>query len=229
MKNAGTIEDRAGPMSRFPDRAGPAVRQIHSKRGELRFGIGAEADSDDDIADGVFENQIPADDPGEDFAQRGVGIGVGAAGDGDHGGKLGVTKTGKAAGQRDEKKRNRDGGSGGRAPVHEHGRGTAMPQIIDEQVEDLGMQDGGSLEIFSGGSRPGENKNSRADDGADAQCREGPGTEGLFQAGAQALRPQRLICRCFCSIRAAKSRAAAGRARGALAGCSPQGRRVRLA
>ena len=175
------IENRAGPMSRFPDRAGPAVRQIHSKRGELRFGIGAEADRDDDIADGIFENQIPADDPGEDFAQRGVGIGIGAAGDGDHGGKLRVTKTGKAAGQRDEKKRNRDSGPSGWTPVHEHGRGTAMPQVIDEQVEDLGVQDGGGLEIFSGGSRPGENKNSRADDGADAQRREGPGTKSLFQ------------------------------------------------
>ena len=175
------IEDRAGPMSRFPDRAGPAIRQVHSKRGELRFGVGAEADRDDDIADGVFENQIPADDPGEDFAQRGVGIGIGAAGDGDHGGQLRVTKTGKTTGQRDEKKRNRDSGSSRGAPVHEHGGGTAMAEIIDEQVEDLGVQDGGGLEIFSGGSGSGENKNSRADDSADTQCREGPGAEGLFQ------------------------------------------------
>ena len=48
-------------------------------------------------AHGVFEDQVPADDPGEDFAQRGVGIGVGAAGHGGHGGELGVAQGGQGA------------------------------------------------------------------------------------------------------------------------------------
>ena len=56
-----------------------------------------------------------------------------------------------------------------------------MAQIVDEQVEDLGVQDGGGLEIFSGGGGSGEDENSRADDGTDTQCREGPGAKGLFQ------------------------------------------------
>ena len=48
-------------------------------------------------AHGVFEDQVPADDPGEDFAQRGVGVGIGAAGHGGHGGEFGVAERGEGA------------------------------------------------------------------------------------------------------------------------------------
>ena len=48
-------------------------------------------------AHGVFQDQVPADDPGEDLAQRGVGVGVGAAGHGGHGGELGVAQGGQGA------------------------------------------------------------------------------------------------------------------------------------
>ena len=50
-------------------------------------------------AHGVFQDQVPADDPGEDFAQRGVGIGVGAAGHGGHGGEFGIAQGGHDATQ----------------------------------------------------------------------------------------------------------------------------------
>ncbi len=46
---------------------------------------------------GVLEGKIPADDPGEEFAQRGVGVCVSRAGQGNHGRKLGVTKARKGA------------------------------------------------------------------------------------------------------------------------------------
>ena len=46
-------------------------------------------------AHGIFQDQVPADDPGEDFAQRRVGIGVGAAGHGGHGSELGIAQGGQ--------------------------------------------------------------------------------------------------------------------------------------
>ncbi len=36
----------------------------------------------------VFEHQVPADDPGDELADGGIGVGVGAAGDGNHRGEL---------------------------------------------------------------------------------------------------------------------------------------------
>ena len=55
-------------------------------------------------ADGVFEHEIPADDPREQLAHRGVGVGVRAAGDGDHGGEFAVAhaREGAADGGDDE-------------------------------------------------------------------------------------------------------------------------------
>ncbi len=50
------------------------------------------------VADGVFKNQVPADDPGDEFAQGGIGISVGRAGDRHHGSKFRVTQSGEPAG-----------------------------------------------------------------------------------------------------------------------------------
>ncbi len=58
--------------------------------------------------DGVFENQIPADDPGDQFAHGRVGISVGAAGDGNHRREFGVTKAGKRAADAGDDKREHD-------------------------------------------------------------------------------------------------------------------------
>ena len=58
--------------------------------------------------DGIFEDQIPADDPGDQFAHGGVGISVGAAGHRNHGGELRVTKTGKSAADAGDNKREHD-------------------------------------------------------------------------------------------------------------------------
>ena len=48
-------------------------------------------------ADGIFQHQVPADDPRHQLTHGGVRISVGAAGDRDHRGKLGVAKAGKSA------------------------------------------------------------------------------------------------------------------------------------
>ena len=58
------------------------------------------------------ENQIPADDPGENFAERGVGVGVGAAGDGRHRREFGVAQGGERAAQAGDGEGDDHGGSG---------------------------------------------------------------------------------------------------------------------
>ena len=67
------------------------------KAGEDALEVAAPADRDRHRADGVLENQVPADHPREDLAERGVGVGVGAAGDRNHRRELGVAQRGEGA------------------------------------------------------------------------------------------------------------------------------------
>jgi hypothetical protein len=48
-------------------------------------------------AEGIFEDQGPADEPGDQFAHDGVGVGVGRARDGDHRGQFGIAERGDRA------------------------------------------------------------------------------------------------------------------------------------
>jgi hypothetical protein len=43
------------------------------------------------------------------------------------------------------------------------------------------MEDGGRFEVFAGGGGTGEDEDAGADDGADAEGGERPGTKGLLQ------------------------------------------------
>jgi len=92
-----------------------------------------QAHADAHVAEGVFQNQIPADDPGHEFAERGVGVSVGGAGDGNHGRQFCVTEPGEDADnshqhQRKGKRRSRAGPSC-------HGR------VVDEVVQQRGIPD----------------------------------------------------------------------------------------
>ena len=73
------------------------IEEIHDVLGE--------AHAYGHIADGVFEDEIPADDPGDDFAHGGVGVGIRAAGNRNHRGEFGVTDGSKPAHDGDEHKR----------------------------------------------------------------------------------------------------------------------------
>ncbi len=79
------------------------VEQIDDVRGE--------ADGDAHVGEGVLEDEVPADDPGDEFAEGGVGVGVGGAGDGDHAGEFGITEAGEAADDGDEDERESEGGA----------------------------------------------------------------------------------------------------------------------
>ena len=74
-------------------------------------------------AESVFQDQIPADDPGEDFAQRGIPVSVGRSRDGNQGCKLRVAEASKRTGDSGEGEGEHDGGpgilSGHRSGEHE--------------------------------------------------------------------------------------------------------------
>ena len=104
-------------------RGGHPGRQIEAEAREDALEVAAPADRHGHRADRVLEDQVPADDPGDDLAERRVGVGVGAARDRDHRRELGVAQRGEAAGEPGQHVRERDRGArlvgGGGAGEHE--------------------------------------------------------------------------------------------------------------
>src|SRR5581483_1146285 len=100
--------------------------------------IGREADGNGHVGDGIFEDQVPANDPSDEFAERRVRVGVGAAGDGDHGSQFGIAKAGKAADDSNQEERERDSRSGARAAGNS--RGVAA---VEEDIQNRRLEDGG--------------------------------------------------------------------------------------
>ncbi len=108
IRKPGTLKYAPGPMPRSPHRTGPPVGQVDPEGCQLRLGVSAEADRDGHVADHIFQDQIPADDPGKNLAQGRVGIGVGAARDGNHRSQFGIAQAGKTAGHGHQQKRDGD-------------------------------------------------------------------------------------------------------------------------
>ncbi len=133
----------------------------------------AKSDADAHVAEGVFEDQIPADDPGDQFAQRGVGVGVGRAGDGDHGGQFGVAKAGEGAddGHQNQRKRQRRSGSG---PSGER-------RVLNQVVEQRGVFNARHIELLAGHGGADDGKDAGADDRSDAQRGQRPWPQGLLE------------------------------------------------
>ena len=61
-----------------------------------------EPDAHRHVADRIFENEVPSDDPGDQLAHRSVGIGVGASGDRNHRSKFGIAQGGEGADYRNK-------------------------------------------------------------------------------------------------------------------------------
>ena len=181
------VEVSARPLAVSPYRRRPSLRQDESELCELRLQISGKADADGYVADRVFQNQIPADDPGKDFAERGIAIRVGRTGDGDHRGQLGVTEPGEGAGDSHQDEADGDGRAGGWAPVHQRAVQIALAHQVPEDVHDLGVQDAWRFEVLSRGGRAGKHENARADDGADSESGQRPWAQGLLQAALRLL------------------------------------------
>ena len=97
---------------------------------------GAPAGGDSGGAESVFEDQIPADDPGKDLAKRGVAVSVGRAGDGDHGGEFGIAQAGEGAAK-----------SGDDVREHDSRAGILRGRLAGEH-EDSGADDGADAQRY---------------------------------------------------------------------------------
>ena len=120
-------------------------RKLDAESGQQRREVAAPRDRHRDIADRVLEDQIPADDPGNQLAERGVGIGVGAAGLRNHRRQLGVAESGQRAHRAEQQERE-----------DERGPGAVANHLAVRQH-------------LPGCRRPDRRKDARADDGADRE------------------------------------------------------------
>src|SRR5207245_3276526 len=69
-----------------------------AESGNQRLEIIAPTDGDGNIADCIFDDQIPTDDPRNQFAQRCIGVRVRAAGDWNHRSEFCITQSCESAG-----------------------------------------------------------------------------------------------------------------------------------
>ncbi len=75
------------------------MRQVYVKNADKRLKVFGPAMRHRRRGNRVFEDKVPADDPGHHLSQRGIRIGIRRPCDRNHRGKFGVTKRGKDAGQ----------------------------------------------------------------------------------------------------------------------------------
>src|SRR5680860_266496 len=64
------------------------------------------------VADGIFQDQVPADDPCQNFAERGIGVRVGTSRNGNHRRKFRIAKCSKPTGDGGNHKTYGDSGPG---------------------------------------------------------------------------------------------------------------------
>jgi len=119
--------------------------------------VATPGDSDRDISNRVLEDQIPADHPGDELTERGVGVGIGAAGLRNHRGQLGVTQRGQPA--HDAKQQERQDQRGTRGGADDRSVGTDL----------------------AGGGRADRREDAGADHGADREHDQIAGAEGALE------------------------------------------------
>ena len=135
-QHRGEVDHRAGHGAR--GRAHPG-RQVPAEAGQDALEVAAPADRDGHGPDRVLEDQVPADRPRDDLAERRVGVGVGAAGDRDHRRELGVAESREGAGEPGRHVGDRDRGPrlvrGGGAGEHEDAGADDRADAEEGEVE----------------------------------------------------------------------------------------------
>src|SRR5260370_5435518 len=104
---SGAIECVACAVEKCAGKVGgrnPAGNRMDTDSVEEVEQVLRKSDANGHVAHGVFQDQVPTDDPSDEFSHRGVGISVRAPGDRNHGGKLGVAYRGESAGDSDQDK-----------------------------------------------------------------------------------------------------------------------------
>jgi hypothetical protein len=86
----------------------PLVWYSHAEPLKHAIGVFAPGDGDRRRGYGILKDQIPSNDPCDQFAHRGVRISVGAPRERDHGGKLRITEPCKRAAQAGDDEREDD-------------------------------------------------------------------------------------------------------------------------
>ena len=135
------VHVRVGTEQRRAIAGGQPCRQVDAHAAEERAEVVAPRDGDGHVADRVLEDQVPADDPGDHFAQRGVGIGVRAAGLRNHRRQLGVAQRRQRAHRAEQQERQHQRRPGAVADHHAVGPDLARRGRADG-AEDAGADDG---------------------------------------------------------------------------------------
>src|SRR5438876_401473 len=106
------VSGHLGQGAQLRRRGGEARGDPDAEQSQQGHEMARPADTHRGSAGGVFEHQVPADDPGRELAHGGVGVGVGAARD-RHGARhLGVAETGERTRDADEDHREGHRGTG---------------------------------------------------------------------------------------------------------------------
>ena len=120
-----TTRTTAGRLTVPPSPGGPAMAsgsETPKQRVQQLLQVAAPAHGDRRDRHAVLEDQVPADDPRDELAERRVGVGVGRARDRDRRGQLGVAQRAEDAGdagQREAEDDRRAGEADGLADDHE--------------------------------------------------------------------------------------------------------------
>ena len=146
---------------------------MHTKPIQETHDVGGETDADRHVANSVFQDEVPADYPGDEFAHGGIGIGVGAAGDGDHGRELGITDGSEAADDGDQDEGERDRWS--RTGAAEGGG------AVDQVFEQGSVQNRGDLQLLAGDGGTNDGENPGTDHGSNTEGRQTEPAQGFFE------------------------------------------------
>ena len=192
IRNAGMLKPKCQPgaYSMLPCRsvrppgryAGEIQRSAGCQPNQLkcRSHVRGEADAHRHVADRIFQDEVPADDPRDQLAHGRVGVGVGAAGDGNHRRQFGVAQRGEAADDRHQHQRQRQRRAG--AGPSQGGR------VMHDVVGQRRVEDGRGVELLPGNGGTDHGKDAGADDRADAQGGQRPRPERLLQPMFRLLR-----------------------------------------
>ena len=179
----GWIEIVAGQVLQPGGQVGgrnPHQREMNPEPLQQRLDVRREPHADAHVRKGVFENQVPADDPRHQLAQRGVGVGVRRAGDRNHRCQLGIAEPGEHANNRHHHQRQRQ-----RRPR----AGTSRHRRVRQQVmNQRRVADRGHGELLPRHGRADDGEYPRPDHRSDAQRGQRPRPQRLLQRVLRLLR-----------------------------------------
>ena len=139
------------------------------------------AHGDGHVAHGVFQNQVPTDDPRHNLAECRVGICIGRARDRNHRREFGVTKRRECTSDARHDERHSNGGACTRTSKHD--ACTREPGL--NKIDDWRFKTRRKCLAGRSGSR--QRENSRANDGADAEAGQRERPERAFHLSLRRL------------------------------------------